>query len=581
MVNAIVKKIRLSRIGQKMMVIFTLLLAVVVIMLCIFSITTYINMSKRLSHTYLGDITYQTTNNLKSEIESIESIHMQILASPVVQEQLRFTNRNDMTEYMIRNVDLLIEKEFATTVLLNDHIRSANIVAKSGVDFSIANLEGAAVECAFSEEEIYEANGTTLWTVEEDGTDIVTVKAILDLKTMMPLGYINIVFKQEYFADIVQNNSTEFSCCTYALDENGTIVSSNVSELLGKAFPYNPDEIRNDLSYVYDSLNDEYVFYYVGEEMQNGWTLIQSVSVSELYKDIYKNVRWTLLFLATSLAVGFILIKFATGYITRPARQLVESMKLFGEGNLSHRVEIQTMDEIGQIGVEYNQMAANIETLIEKVYKMEILQKQAEIDFLCMQINPHFLYNTLDTISWMAIGEQNMEISEMTIALADLLRAMVKSERFVTIEEELQTVRDYLFIQEQRFGDRINVKYEIDAGVYQCQIPNFILQPLIENAIIHGLEPKIQKGNLLLAVSEKDGFVVFRVEDDGIGLSEEEIRALYEACESDDTKQSIGLKNVYRRLILCYGEQSRLSIQSEEKQGTKIEFHIPMQYSGF
>ena len=270
----------------------------------------------------------------------------------------------------------------------------------------------------------------------------------------------------------------------------------------------------------------------------------------------------------------------ATKHIAKPTQDLLESMKLFGMGNLSHRVEVKTTDEIGQIGSEYNRMAENIETLIEKVYKMEITQKQAEIDFLCMQINPHFLYNTLDTISWMAIMQGNLDISEMTISLADLLRAMIQKDRFVTVEDEMKTVKDYLLIQGQRFGDKISVIYDIDEQAYPCRIPNFILQPLIENAIIHGLEPKLEKGTLRVQIKLENEAVAFCIADNGVGMSREEIQALYEKCEMNDTNQNIGLKNVYRRLILCYGETSRLHIESEKHRGTKIKFILPMTIIG-
>ena len=255
----------------------------------------------------------------------------------------------------------------------------------------------------------------------------------------------------------------------------------------------------------------------------------------------------------------------------------MDSMKTLGKENKYPRVHVVSQDEIGMIGTEYNKMAENIETLIEKVYKMELTQKQAELEFLQMQINPHFLYNALDTISWMALGKGNGEISEMSIALAELLRATIKNESFIPLQEEMTTVKDYLFIQEQRFGDKISVSYQVEERASRCQVPNFILQPLIENAIIHGLEPKIGNGSLSVKISIREKRLFFVIEDDGVGMTEEEIRKLYESCKAEDTKQSIGLKNVYRRLLLCYGEESRLNIQSKQNEGTKIYFSIPLQ----
>lgn len=566
-------------IARRMMKLFSVLLVVMGVGLFFSSTYIYTWTYGRISLSNLSDVADQTTNNLDASIVTLEDIHLQILASQVVQEQLRLTNKGDINGYIKRNVDLTLERELATSVLLNPNVQSAYIVSKNGDEFSITNIDGESLESVFAEEEIYEANGTTLWKLVGEENNVCTAKAILDLKTMMPLGYMTIVYKQDYFEDIVKDNSTEFSSYVYVVDQEGCIVSTNNQQYLNTEFPIVPQELSSKYLYRYDVLNDENAYFYAGEPLSNGWMLIQSVSLHDLYKNIYNSIRIAGVLLLVILILGAVVLKIATKHIAQPTRNLVESMKRFGAGNLKHRVAAVTNDELGQIGREYNRMADNIETLINQVYKMEITQKQAEIDFLSMQINPHFLYNTLDTISWMAIGEQNSEISEMTIALAELLRAMVKRDRFITVEEEMRTVKDYLYIQTQRFGDKITIKYEVDEIANPCMIPNFILQPLIENAIIHGLEPKLDKGTLWIDIFVEKENLVFCIKDDGVGMTAEEIEDLYKKCESNDTKQNIGLKNVYRRLILCYGEESRLRIESSKSGGTSIEFRLPVSFA--
>jgi two-component system sensor histidine kinase YesM len=250
-------------------------------------------------------------------------------------------------------------------------------------------------------------------------------------------------------------------------------------------------------------------------------------------------------------------------------------MKEFGAGDLSQRVDVQTSDEIGQIGVEYNDMAKNIENLVNKVYLMELSQKEAEIEFLKMQINPHFLYNTLDTISWMSIMNGNEEVAEVSVSLAELLRANVKNDSFVTISDEIKTVKNYLSIQQHRFGDRIKVIYDIDSDIGDYYIPFFILQPLIENAIIHGLEPKVGEGFIKITVTKQNDDIFFSVFDDGVGMSQEEINAIYAGFEDDSVKK-IGINNVYRRLTLRYGKQCGFQITSYPGAGTEIIFKLPI-----
>lgn len=257
-----------------------------------------------------------------------------------------------------------------------------------------------------------------------------------------------------------------------------------------------------------------------------------------------------------------------------PLQTLSSHMRAIEAGDFTNRVEINSNDEIGQLGRRYNHMADSIENLIEQVYKMEISQKQAEIEYLKMQINPHFLYNTLDTISWMARMEDKDDIAQVTTALAELLRATIKQNSFITVREELKSVRNYVFIQEYRFGDKIRVCYDIDGTVRDYVIPNFILQPLVENAIIHGLEPKLTWGKLTIGSYIEGDHLHFRVTDDGIGMNAQAVEKLYEECLCQDSKNSIGIKNVYLRLHNYYGEDSTFVINSREGEGTTVAFSI-------
>lgn len=565
---------------KKMILVFAFLIITSGLVISIFSASVYRYGYGKISRIYLSDVTKQTTNNLERQITDIEDINIQILSNSVIQKELQVVNESKLDSYEIRNVSHIIERELEPHALSSFDIVSMSVVSLEGTVFSVNKVTPRGIDFGFSEEEIYKANGTTLWGLVGPDNDICVAKAILNLNTMKPIGYINLVYEREYFADIVKDNSTEYSGASYVVDKNKKIVVTNHEKYLGNEFPGEIERLRSTNDSRYDILNNTNVFYYVGNEMSNGWTLVETVSVKEFYRNTNYVMLVTLLFLLGILFLSFVAISILTKHITKPTQDLLESMKLFGKGNLSHRVEVTTQDEIGQIGSEYNRMAENIETLIEKVYKMEIMQKQAEIDFLCMQINPHFLYNTLDTISWAAIAQGNDEISDLSIALGDLLRATIKKDRFIPLEEEIKTVKDYLFIQKTRFGDKIEVVYDIDEKAYPIEVPNFILQPLIENAIIHGLEPKVESGTLWLRIHQRTDVLWFCVEDDGVGMTEEEIHTLYEQCELNDTKKNIGLKNVYRRLILSYGEESRLVIEGKKDKGTKISFTLPMKKNG-
>lgn len=566
-------------IRKKMMVVFVVLITVTGIGIAsLFAIVFRYGYSS-LSQIYLNDINEQTTNNLENNIQKIEDINVQILSSQVIQSQLKIVNEKCLDSYDLAQCRQKIERELSNWALYASYVVSVSVISREGIEFAVKKIETGGTQFGFIEDEIYEANGSSLWGITGEKNRICVAKAILDFDTMKPAGYINIVYENSYLSDILANNSSKYSGASYVVNTHGRIMVANKEGYVGENFPVKLSDLRASNTSRYDMFSSTQAFYFVGNEMPNGWSLVQTVSVKEFNKEMNHLIVLAagIVLLVLGISLGF--VWYVTSRIAYPAKELMESMKTLAKDNEYPRVKIVSNDEIGMIGLEYNKMAENIETLIEKVYKMELTQKQAELEFLQMQINPHFLYNALDTISWMALAKGNMDVSEMTIALAELLRATIKKESFITLREEMNTVKDYLLIQQERFGDKISAEYFVEEDAYSCMVPNFILQPVIENAIIHGLEPKIEKGKVSINISIQDEFLTFLVEDNGVGMDEKEILDLYKKCRENNTKQSIGLKNVYRRLLLCYGEASMLKIESKKEQGTRISFLIPRNIS--
>lgn len=566
-------------IRKKMMVVFVVLITVTGIGIAsLFAIVFRYGYSS-LSQIYLNDINEQTTNNLENNIQKIEDINVQILSSQVIQSQLKIVNEKCLDSYDLAQCRQKIERELSNWALYASYVVSVSVISREGIEFAVKKIETGGTQFGFTEDEIYEANGSSLWGITGEKNRICVAKAILDFDTMKPAGYINIVYENSYLSDILADNSSKYSGASYVVNTHGRIMVANKEGYVGENFPVKLSDLRASNTSRYDMFSSTQAFYFVGNEMPNGWSLVQTVSVKEFNKEMNHLIVLAagIVLLVLGISLGF--VWYVTSRIAYPAKELMESMKTLAKDNEYPRVKIVSNDEIGMIGLEYNKMAENIETLIEKVYKMELTQKQAELEFLQMQINPHFLYNALDTISWMALAKGNMDVSEMTIALAELLRATIKKESFITLREEMNTVKDYLLIQQERFGDKISAEYFVEEDAYSCMVPNFILQPVIENAIIHGLEPKIEKGKVSINISIQDEFLTFLVEDNGVGMDEKEILDLYKKCRENNTKQSIGLKNVYRRLLLCYCEASMLKIESKKEQGTRISFLIPRNIS--
>ena len=225
-----------------------------------------------------------------------------------------------------------------------------------------------------------------------------------------------------------------------------------------------------------------------------------------------------------------------------------------------------------------NDMVQRIASLIDSEYKSKLLQNQAELKMLQAQINPHFLYNTLNVIYWKAQIAHQSDIARMAIALSDLLRVSIDGNvEFLTVKEEMRNVDDYLFIQRMRYQDKVSLSIDVPDQYASCLIPKLVIQPVVENAFVHGLEPKTGHGSITIAVRDEGESLVFTVVDDGVGMDAETVTML---LVEQKGKGFQGLLNVQRRLQLSYGPGYGVSIRSALGKGTTVEIRIHKEEGG-
>ncbi|MBC8062424.1 MAG: sensor histidine kinase, partial [Clostridiaceae bacterium] len=259
--------------------------------------------------------------------------------------------------------------------------------------------------------------------------------------------------------------------------------------------------------------------------------------------------------------------------ITTPIKKLTKLMQKVEEGNLDVIANVKRKDEIGALGRSFNSMVSVLKTLIEEVYKNQISRKEAELRALQAQINPHFLYNTLDVIYWTSRIEGATKTGEIVNALAKLFRlALNKGDEITTVEKEVEHLQSYLIIQKMRYTEEPDIIVEVDQAIYPCKTIKLILQPLVENALIHGIGELDIKGIIRVTGKIIEGDILFEIIDNGIGMEEERIK---EILEGDiEEKKGYGIKNVDQRIKLYFGEKYGIKIYSEKGKGTKIEVRI-------
>jgi two-component system sensor histidine kinase YesM len=266
------------------------------------------------------------------------------------------------------------------------------------------------------------------------------------------------------------------------------------------------------------------------------------------------------------------------GTIVNPIEKLIFLMRKAEDGNLSVTMNVKYNDEIGQLGKSFNVMLGKISKLMDKVFEEQQEIRKAEFKALQAQINPHFLYNTLDSIIWLARSHRDDEVITMVGALTKLFRiALSRGQDIISIQEEIEHVNSYLTIQHIRYKNKFTYDVFVPESLYQYKILKLILQPIIENAIYHGIKMKREEGRISLRAYENGEFMVFEIQDTGIGMTEDTLNALNNTLKnnSGEKLESYGLRNVNERIKIYFGKDYGLSFTSEFGIGTKVEVKIP------
>jgi two-component system sensor histidine kinase YesM len=302
------------------------------------------------------------------------------------------------------------------------------------------------------------------------------------------------------------------------------------------------------------------------------WLLSAVVPVAEVTAASRRVTRFTILLAALLIVVDVVAALFFSRTNTQRLDALLKGMRKVTAGEYKQLVTVEGSDEIGELQRQYNQMVTAVNSLIRRVKSVTNKKREAEFKALESQINPHFLYNTLENIKWMAIRHDAPDIVSLVEALSSLYRfTLNRGKEIVTLGEEVESVKQYVAIQNLRFGNRIHADFTVAFNLTGYKITKMILQPLVENAIYHGIHAKEGKrGTVSIEAKAENGSVLIRVADDGIGMPEQQLSSILET-ESD----GYGVKNVHQRLQLYYGSHYGLSYRSSPGAGTTVTVHLP------
>lgn len=338
---------------------------------------------------------------------------------------------------------------------------------------------------------------------------------------------------------------------------------------------------KND--YFITELDNEKILYTMSTSPKTNWTVVGVANIDELFTKEEETRRNYLICAFLLNAVAILCAVIYSNKLTKPLTRLKDSMKEVEHGNFSGIELAQTYDasEISTLTRAYHIMINKIQNLMLGQLQAQREKRNLEIKALQSQINPHFLYNTLDSIIWMAESGKTNEVVTMTSSLSKLLRLNISIEdELVTVDTEIKSLISYLTIQKMRYQDQLNYEIEVPSSIYHYPIVKLTLQPLVENAIYHGIKYKEGMGTIIIRAWEESENIYFQIIDDGIGMDEETLEHTFDKKEKSARQNGIAIENVKRRLELYYGNEYQFLYNSKINEGTTVTIILPIKEGG-
>ena len=391
-------------------------------------------------------------------------------------------------------------------------------------------------------------------------------------------GTLIINVRERAFADLITKSDAGGLRCSYIINGDGEFVIHKDTESIGNISDVLPEDIQDetDAYIIRDGIQVNFSLL-----SDTRWYMISEVSLDTVYMDIYTLRNWFIFIFIIAIIAAISISMYWMYRLMRPLDELRLAMGRMEQGEVGEQLDETSQNELGLLGRQFNKMSKSISELIVQIKTVENEKRNMELEALKMQINPHFLFNTLSNIKYMAMIIQSKTITEAVTALGNMLRPMYKSDsEFWPLDEEIDFLENYIKIMNYRFGNGIRVNYHIPEELGRTGILKFVLQPIIENAITHGFDQSGGMGTITIDVCQKDGGnaapgLRVTVADDGQGMDMAmltELREQLADCESYGLlrKGHIGIVNVHRRLQIYFGSEYGITVESACGKGTTV-----------
>lgn len=518
-------------------------------------------------------------NNIDYTLKDVENLSNSILSNHEMMDTLKRGEKNQL------------EEQLYSYYISNFHIEGIYMITSSGYRYIGAEFVNGVK--SFPKQALEDTSGDIIWFSTKQkkvkvlsGNDTKQYtsmgRKVIDVNSLEELGYMVIEVDEstlaESFGTLKEKESRIFVC-----DDEGNIITSSDNdhtpldcENTSYFQKVVSDENADYVNYKEDSKN--YVAIYAS--LNNGrWHIIQTIPKSVLYADINRIQMYVLVGLVLLLIVIFILLSFYSKKITQLIERMMYQMKKVEAGQLDVKVDSNANNELDDLSHSFNHMVRKVHQLMDEIVAVEHNKNEMELEVLHAQINPHFLYNTLNTIRWMAKIKGEDSISDALVALVKLLRVSISfGKNMIYLQEEIAYIENYLLIQRLRFNQLFEVSYDIQEQHQLIEIPKLILQPIVENSLIYGIDEAEEREELIrihIFTRNAGEDVEIVIQDNGDGIDEEVLHNIFKEEKDINRFSKVGLNNVNQRIKVYLGQAYGLQIVSEKGMGTTVVIRVP------
>lgn len=558
-----------------------LILLLVALPLIVVSVIAYTTNSRFLTRQIAqsnANASSKTATALESLLENLKNTSLEMFQQSQVYAYL--TAKPEEAEALELGLSAFASNHLA----YNKYIRELHVLRNDGQSF---RSRSAYKDLTSEQKQIVDkADGNLVFVGSAtrnyaySGEAYVFARRIRDVNNLSnTLGYLQLCVPKENFTQLL-GNSTAADMQNMLLEDHSVVMAS-LPEYTGKQLGniFGDDmELRGASGESTNLLENTRVYVVYYRLSYPNWYLVSCFPVygSGQSEQQISFLLFTVSLCLVLIVVSAILARIFSAMVLRPLTVVTDSMKRLEESQYDLTIPEEGNDETTVLARNFNKMSQRIHELLNDVYLFQLREKDAQIKALQAYINPHFLYNTLDTICWMSRMENASETGRLVEALSRLFRAAVQTNgQVISVAQELDYTRSYLMIQECRYSDMIDFRFDVQPGLEDCKTVNFALQPLIENSIFHGIEPKGTPGRILIRACSEEDMLIYRVEDDGTGTDVAELNELLRTYTSG--KRGLAIAGLHNRIQLCFGQKYGLHFERNTMGGISAIVTQPLQ----